>query len=134
MGVTTRARNLRPKRYLLNVTKGTCDHKSGMKTKVPATRQARNQVFTSHIVTTSDKQSTAQCRPQASTSRGKGHKPPTQEPQQTLHKDDPEPIHQNQKGTTNRSTRGYSFLEATELITSFISSYLLTRLYIYIFK
>ena len=31
------------------------------------------------------------------------------------------------------STRGYSFLEATELITSFISSYLLTRLYIYIY-
>ena len=30
-----------------------------------------------------------------------------------------------------RSTRGYSFLEATELITSFISSYL-TRTYIYI--
>ena len=33
-----------------------------------------------------------------------------------------------------RSTRGYSFLEATELITSFISSYLLTRLYIYLNK
>ena len=30
-----------------------------------------------------------------------------------------------------RSTRGYSFLDATELITSFISSYL-TRTYIYI--
>ena len=31
-----------------------------------------------------------------------------------------------------RSTRGYSFLDATELITSFISSYL-TRTYIYIY-
>ena len=30
-----------------------------------------------------------------------------------------------------RSTRGYSFLDATELTTSFISSYLIKRTYIY---